>query len=56
MKRADGSYLPTTVNFYDTLFSGTNYTGTNVSAFTQAADDALKVIAYVHDNAIRESV
>ncbi len=54
VKQSDGSYVPTTVNVYDTLFNSTAYTSTNVSAFTQAADDALKVISYVHDNAIPE--
>ena len=55
VKQDDGSYLPTTVNVYETLFNSTEYTGSNVAAFTQAADDALKVITYVHDNAIPES-
>jgi hypothetical protein len=55
VKQEDGSYLPTTVNVYDTLFNSTEYTGSNVAGFTQAADDALKVISYVHDNAIPES-
>lgn len=54
VKQSDGSYLPTTVNVYDAVFSSTAYTGTNVSAFTQAADDALKVISYVHDNSAPE--
>ncbi len=54
VKQPDGSYVPTVVNVYDTLFNSTAYTGTSVSGFTQAADDALKVISYVHDNAIPE--
>jgi len=55
IKQEDGSYLPTTVNVYDAVFNSTEYTGTNASAFTQAADDALKVISYVHDNSVPES-
>ncbi len=55
VKQSDGSYVPKTVNVYDAVFSGTAYTGSNVSGFTQAADDALKVISYVHDNSVPES-
>ena len=52
IKQEDGSYVPTTVNVYDAVFNSTEYTGTNVAAFTQAADDALQVIEYIHSNAI----
>jgi hypothetical protein len=54
VKQPDGSYLPTTVNVYETLFNSTNYTSTDggVDGFAQAADDARAVIEYVHDNAI----
>jgi hypothetical protein len=52
VKQEDGSYMPTTVNVYDAVFNSTEYTGTNVAAFAQAADDALQVIDYVHSNAI----
>ena len=55
VKQTDGSYLPTTVNVYDAVFKSTEYTGTSVSAFTQAADDALQVIEFVHSNAIPAS-
>ena len=41
VKQTDGSYLPTSVNVYDAVFSSTNYTSTDgVDGFTQAADDA----------------
>jgi hypothetical protein len=39
------------VNAYETLFSGTPYMGTNVTAFATAADNALQVIEYIHNNA-----
>jgi hypothetical protein len=52
VKQTDGSYLPTTVNVYDAVFKSTEYTGTNVTGLAQAADDALAVIEYVHNNAV----
>lgn len=55
VKQADGTYKATTVNVYDAVFKSTEYTGTNVAAFATAADDALQVIEYVHNNAIPES-
>ena len=55
VKQTDGSYLPTTVNVYDAVFKSTEYTGTNVAGFTQAADDALQVIEYVHTYAVPET-
>lgn len=48
VKQTDGSYLPTSVNIYTTVFN-TNYTGTNVSAYTQATDDARAIIDYIHN-------
>lgn len=55
VKQDDGTYKAATVNVYDTVFKSTEYTGTNVSAFATAADDALQVIEYVHSNAIPAS-
>lgn len=57
VKQADGSYLPTVVNVYDTVFGGTNWTDPTAVGgaddFATAADDYLQVIEYVHDNAVR---
>jgi len=56
VKQDDGSYLPTTVNVYDAVFNSTNYTSTSgVDGFTQATDDALQVIEYIHDNSAPET-
>jgi hypothetical protein len=53
VKQPDGSFLPTSVNVYDAVFSGTNYTSTDgVDGFAQAADDARAVIEYVHDSSV----
>lgn len=49
-----GSYDVVTVNLYTTLFGGTNDTATTgATDFAQAVDDALQVIEFVHDNAVR---
>ncbi|WP_159015605.1 hypothetical protein [Cognatiluteimonas profundi] len=32
------------------VFGGIDYSGTQLDAFTQAADDARAVIEFVHDN------
>ena len=45
----NGVYVPKTVNIYDAVFSGSNYSGSNVDAYTQAADDARAVINYIHE-------
>jgi hypothetical protein len=51
-KQDDGSYLPTSVDIYDYLFDSQNYSDTGgIDSFTQASDDALQVIEFVHDNA-----
>lgn len=53
VKQPDGSYLPTTVNVYDAVFSSTNYTSPDgIDGFAQAADDALQVIEYVHSYSV----
>jgi len=48
----DGTYTSVTVPILDAVFGGTNYTGTQLDAFTQAADDARAVIEFVHDNPV----
>ena len=53
----DGVYVPTVVNLYDAVFSSTNWTDpTTVGGaddFAAAANDYLRVIQFVHDNAVR---
>ena len=53
----DGSYLPTTINVYDTIFKS-QPTGelTNVSAFTTATDDARAVIDFLHEYEVPAAV
>jgi hypothetical protein len=50
----DGSYVPTNVNLYDAVFNSTNYVSSDggIDGFAQAADDALQVIEYIHDNPV----
>lgn len=52
----DGSYVPTVVNIYDTVFVGTNWTDPTAGSaddFATAANDYLQVIEFIHDNAVR---
>ena len=52
VKQADGTYKAETVNVFDAVFKDAAYSGTNVAAFSTAADDALQVIEFVHTFAI----
>ena len=51
------TYVKTTVNLYDAVFKSTDWNDADTTGgaddFTQAADDALQVIEFVHDNAVR---
>lgn len=50
-----GVYETKSVNLYDAVFGGQDYSSTSgVEGFTQAADDARAVIAYVHDHSAPE--
>lgn len=53
----NGVYVPTVVNLYDAVFNSTNWTDpTTVGGaddFAAAANDYLRVIQFVHDNAVR---
>ncbi len=49
-KNEDGTYSKVTASIIDAVFGGETYSGTQLDAFTQAADDARAVIEYVHDN------
>ncbi len=58
--QSDGvTYNQATVNLYDTVFSGSDWvdptvqTSAGADDFAAAANDALRVIEYVHDNAVR---
>ncbi|HEX7111290.1 MAG TPA: hypothetical protein VF216_02520 [Mizugakiibacter sp.] len=48
----DGTYTAVTEPILTAVFGGTTYTGTQLDAFTQAADDARAVIEFVHDNPV----
>ncbi|TAJ67802.1 hypothetical protein [Brevundimonas sp.] len=53
VEQPNGSWVPTTVNVFDVVFSGTDYTGSGTfSAFTQAAEDARAIVNYIHEYAI----
>lgn len=53
----DGSYLPTLVNVYQTLFNSTSWTDPTTDGgaddFATAANDYLQVLEFVHDNEVR---
>lgn len=53
VETSPGVFTVQTVNIYDTVFSGTQDTGTGVDGFTQSAEDARAVLLYLHDNAPR---
>jgi len=46
----DGTYAAVTEPILTAVFGGTDYSGTQLDAFTQAADDARAVIEFAHDN------
>ncbi|MFA6232474.1 MAG: hypothetical protein WC617_20245 [Rhodanobacter sp.] len=46
----DGTYVAVTAPIMTAVFGGTDYSGTQLDAFTQAADDARAVILFVHEN------
>jgi hypothetical protein len=54
----DGTYAQESVNLYEVVFGSTDWvdptpTTGGADDFTQAADDYLQVIEFVHDNAVR---
>ncbi len=55
IKQADGvTFIATPVNVYEVVFSNTNdTTATGAADFATAANDALQVLEYVHDNAVK---
>lgn len=46
----DGTYTTVTEPIMTAVFGGTDYSGTELEAFTQAADDARAVIEFVHSH------
>lgn len=55
IETSPGVYETQTVNIYDAVFGSQDYSSTSgVDGFTQAADDARAVIAYVHDHSAPE--
>ncbi len=48
----DGTYTLVTEPIMVAIFGGTDYTGTQVDAFSQAADDARAVINFIHENPV----
>jgi hypothetical protein len=50
----DGTYTTVTEPIMSVVFDGVDYSGTQLDAFTQAADDARAVIEFVHDHQIPE--
>ncbi len=46
------STTPFSGTLMDLVFGGQDFTGTGINGFAQRADDALKVIAFAHDNVI----
>lgn len=55
VSNGDGTYTSKEVSLLDAVFSGTNYTGTSITAFSQAADDARAVINFTHENPVPAS-
>lgn len=50
VEQSDGSYLPTEINVYETIFTSTPASDAgSLDAFTLAANDALTVVNYVHE-------
>lgn len=52
----DGTYAEQEISLYEVVFDSTNWTDTTAGGaddFTQAADDYLQVLEFVHDNAVR---
>ncbi|MBW8303849.1 MAG: general stress protein, partial [Brevundimonas sp.] len=53
VQQPNGTWVTTTVNVYDVVFGGEDYTGSGTfSAFTQAAEDSRAIVNYIHEYAI----
>ncbi len=50
IKQPDGSYMPTEVNIFATVFESVDYSGTGTfNAFATAVDDARAIVNYIHE-------
>jgi hypothetical protein len=50
VQESDGTWVVETVNIYDEVFGGDDYTASGtLSAYTQSADDARAVINFIHE-------
>lgn len=57
IEQADGSWAPTTVNVYEAVFDGVDYSGAgSIDVYAQAADDARSIVNYIHEYAIPEDL
>ena len=53
IQQPDGSWVPTVINVYETIFGGIDYSGSgSISVFAQAADDARTIINFIHEYAL----
>jgi len=53
VQQPDGSFVPKTVNVYESVFASTDYTASGtISAFTQAAEDARLVVDFLHEGEV----
>ncbi|MDT8342911.1 MAG: hypothetical protein RQ752_00645 [Thermohalobaculum sp.] len=53
IQQADGTWVPTDVNIYETVFASTDLTASGtLEAFTAAAEDARIVIEYIHEYSV----
>ncbi len=52
VSNGDGTYTTVTEPIMTAVFGGENYTGTQIDAFTQAADDARAVIDFIHEHSV----
>ncbi|WP_425072869.1 hypothetical protein [Sagittula sp. S175] len=56
VQQPDGSWVAETVNVYEVVFGNANVSAEGtLDAYTQAADDALAIVDYIHEYAIPET-
>ena len=50
VEQADGSFVPTEINVFDTVFGSVDVSASgDLAAYTTAADDARSVVNYIHE-------
>ncbi len=53
VQQPDGSWVPTVINVYETIFGSVDFSGSgSISVFSQAADDARAIINFIHEYAL----